>query len=61
MISKTQAADFNYMITKSIILSGGRAYGAIYMGVRKIIIDTSRGSELSEIEGSLLLALALCN
>ena len=61
MISKTQAIDFNYMITKSIILSGGRAYGSIYMGVRKIIIDTSRGSELSEIEGSLLLALALCN
>ena len=29
------------------------------MGLEKIIIDTSRVGELSEIQGALLLALAL--
>jgi len=40
-------------------LGGGKAYGAIYMGLKKNIIDTSRVGEISEIQGALLLALAL--
>jgi putative methanogen marker protein 4 len=40
-------------------LGNGKAYGAIYMGLRRVLIDTSRVGKLSEIYGGLVLALAL--
>ncbi len=40
-------------------LGGGKAYGAIYMGLNSTIIDTSRVGKISEIEGALILSLAL--
>ncbi len=40
-------------------LGGGRAYGAIYMGLEKVIIDTSRVGDLNEYHGAFLLALSL--
>jgi len=49
----------NLIYRTLVHLGGGRAYGAIYMGLKNVIIDTSRVAELSEIEGALLLALAL--
>lgn len=42
-------------------LGGGKAYGAIYMGLNSTIIDTSRVGKISEIEGALILSLALVN
>lgn len=42
-------------------LGGGKAYGAIYMGLDSTIIDTSRVGKISEIEGALILSLALVN
>ena len=49
----------NLIYRTLVHLGGGKAYGAIYMDLKKIIIDTSRVGELSEIQGALLLALAL--
>jgi putative methanogen marker protein 4 len=49
----------NLIYRTLVHLGGGKAYGAIYMGLKKSIIDTSRVAELSEIEGALILALAL--
>lgn len=49
----------NLIYRTLVHLGGGKAYGAIYMNLEKTIIDTSRVGELSEIQGALLLALAL--
>ena len=49
----------NLIYRTLVHLGGGKAYGAIYMGLRKIIIDTSRVSNETEIRGALILALAL--
>jgi putative methanogen marker protein 4 len=49
----------NLIYRTLVHLGGGKAYGAIYMGLNKIIIDTSRVGKISEIQGALLLALAL--
>jgi len=49
----------NLIYRTLVHLGGGKAYGAIYMGLKKTIIDTSRVGEISEIQGALLLALAL--
>ncbi len=49
----------NLIYRTLVHLGGGKAYGAIYMGIKKVIIDTSRVGEISEIQGALLLALAL--
>ena len=49
----------NLIYRTLVHLGGGKAYGAIYMGIEKIIIDTSRVGDLSEIYGALLLGLAL--
>ncbi len=49
----------NLIYRTLVHLGGGKAYGAIYIGIEKIIIDTSRVGEFSEIYGALLLALAL--
>jgi len=49
----------NLIYRTLVHLGGGKAYGAIYMNLENIIIDTSRVGEQSEIQGALLLALAL--
>ena len=49
----------NLIYRTLVHLGGGKAYGAIYMGLKKAIIDTSRVGEISEIHGAFLLALAL--
>ncbi len=49
----------NLIYRTLVHLGGGKAYGAIYMDVEPIIIDTSRVGDLSEIYGALTLALAL--
>lgn len=50
----------NLIYRTLVHLGKGKAYGAIYMGLDKIIIDTSRVGELSELIGALSLAYALC-
>ena len=49
----------NLIYRTLVHLGGGKAYGAIYMDLNKILIDTSRVGKISELEGALLLALAL--
>ncbi len=49
----------NLIYRTLVHLGGGKAYGAIYMDINRIIIDTSRVGNPSEIQGALLLALAL--
>ena len=49
----------NLIYRTLVHLGGGKAYGAIYMGLNYIIIDTSRVGNMTEIEGALVLALAL--
>ncbi|MHA2005912.1 MAG: methanogenesis marker protein Mmp4/MtxX [Promethearchaeota archaeon] len=49
----------NLIYRTLVHLGGGKAYGAIYMGLKKIIIDTSRVGDSTEIKGAFLLALAL--
>ncbi|KKN21220.1 hypothetical protein LCGC14_0927590 [marine sediment metagenome] len=49
----------NLIYRTLVHLGGGKAYGAIYMGLNNNIIDTSRLGEISEIQGALLIALAL--
>jgi len=49
----------NLIYRTLVHLGGGKAYGAIYTGIDKVIIDTSRVGEFSEIYGALLLGLAL--
>ena len=49
----------NLIYRTLVHLGGGKAYGAIYMDLTQVIIDTSRVGNLSEIHGALILALAL--
>ncbi len=49
----------NLIYRTLVHLGGGKAYGAIYMGLGNTIIDTSRVGDFSEIQGALLLAHAL--
>ena len=49
----------NLIYRTLVHLGGGKAYGAIYMGLKNPIIDTSRVGNFSEIYGALILALAL--
>ncbi len=49
----------NLIYRTLVHLGGGKAYGAIYMGIDKTIIDTSRVGDHSEFYGALVLALAL--
>jgi len=48
----------NLIYRTLVHLGGGKAYGAIYMGIDYNIIDTSRVGEFSEIYGGFILALA---
>jgi putative methanogen marker protein 4 len=50
----------NLIYRTLVHLGGGKAFGAIYMGnFKKVIIDTSRVGDTSEIFGALILAQAL--
>ncbi len=49
----------NLIYRTLVHLGGGKAHGAIYMGVNEVIIDTSRVGNLNEIKGALTLAIAL--
>ncbi|MFX0043548.1 MAG: methanogenesis marker protein Mmp4/MtxX [Candidatus Hodarchaeota archaeon] len=49
----------NLIYRTLVHLGGGKAYGAIYMGLNNTIIDTSRVGNISEIQGALILAIAL--
>jgi putative methanogen marker protein 4 len=49
----------NLIYRTLVHLGGGKAFGAIYLGMDPIIIDTSRVGKSSEIEGALVLANAL--
>ena len=49
----------NLIYRTLVHLGGGKAYGAIYMGIKSTIIDTSRVGNYSEIYGALTLAAAL--
>jgi putative methanogen marker protein 4 len=51
----------NLIYRTLVHLGGGKAYGAIYMGIDYKIIDTSRVGDFTEIYGALILALALSN
>jgi putative methanogen marker protein 4 len=49
----------NLIYRTLVHLGGGKAFGAIYLGMKPIIIDTSRVGKSLEIEGALILANAL--
>ncbi|MFX1590794.1 MAG: methanogenesis marker protein Mmp4/MtxX, partial [Promethearchaeota archaeon] len=49
----------NLIYRTLVHLGGGKAYGAIYMGLDHVIIDTSRVGSQSEIYGALIIAQAL--
>ena len=49
----------NLIYRTLVHLGGGKAYGAIYMGVDYAIVDTSRVGDISEIRGALILAQCL--
>jgi len=49
----------NLIYRTLVHLGGGKAYGAIYMGIKHVLIDTSRVGNLDEIKGAILLAIAL--
>lgn len=49
----------NLIYRTLVHLGGGKAYGAIYLGLGSTIIDTSRVGKTSEIEGALILSLGL--
>jgi predicted methyltransferase MtxX (methanogen marker protein 4) len=51
----------NLIYRTLVHLGGGKAYGAIYMGIDYKIVDTSRVGDFTEIYGGLILALALSN
>jgi putative methanogen marker protein 4 len=48
----------NLIYRTLVHLGGGKAYGAIYLGLKTLIIDTSRVGNISEIEGALRIAKA---
>jgi len=49
----------NLIYRTLVHLGGGKAYGAVYLGLEKIIIDTSRTGNESEIIGAIKIALSL--
>lgn len=61
LIVAPEGISGNLIYRTLVHLGGGKAYGAIYMGLNQTIIDTSRVGNLSEIYGALVLALALSN
>lgn len=59
LIIAPEGISGNLIYRTLVHLGGGKAYGAIYMGINRVIIDTSRVGNFSEIIGALYLALAL--
>ncbi|MFO8018343.1 MAG: methanogenesis marker protein Mmp4/MtxX [Promethearchaeia archaeon] len=59
LIIAPEGISGNLIYRTLVHLGGGKAYGAIYMGLDDVIIDTSRVGAKSEIYGALVLALAL--
>ena len=49
----------NLIYRTLVHLGGGKAYGAIYMDLNKVIIDTSRVGDVSEYLGALIMAKSL--
>ena len=49
----------NLIYRTLVHLGGVKAHGAIYLGLEKIIIDTSRAGNVSEIIGAIIIALSL--
>ncbi len=49
----------NLIYRTLVHLGGGKAHGAVYLGLEKIIIDTSRACNVSEIIGAIMIALSL--
>jgi putative methanogen marker protein 4 len=49
----------NLIYRTLVHLGGGKAYGALYLGLEKLIIDTSRVGNISEIIGAIKIALSL--
>ena len=49
----------NLIYRTLVHLGGGKAYGAIYMDLNKVMIDTSRVGDASEYLGALIMAKAL--
>jgi putative methanogen marker protein 4 len=49
----------NLIYRTLVHLGGGKAYGAIYMDINKVIIDTSRVGDTSEYLGALIMAKSL--
>lgn len=49
----------NLIYRTLVHLGGGKAHGAVYLGLEKIIIDTSRAGNVSEIIGAIIIALSL--
>lgn len=48
----------NLIYRTLVHLGGGKAYGAIYLDLEMLIVDTSRVGKIFEIEGALLLSKA---
>jgi predicted methyltransferase MtxX (methanogen marker protein 4) len=59
LIIAPEGISGNLIYRTLVHLGNGKAYGAIYMDINKVIIDTSRVGKLSEITGALKLALSL--
>ena len=59
LIIAPEGISGNLIYRTLVHLGSGKAYGAIYMDIDRIIIDTSRVGKLSEIIGAFKLALAL--
>lgn len=59
LIIAPEGISGNLIYRTLVHLGSGKAYGAIYMDINHVIIDTSRVGKLSEIIGAFKLALAL--
>ncbi|MBY9003212.1 MAG: methanogenesis marker protein Mmp4/MtxX [Candidatus Lokiarchaeota archaeon] len=49
----------NLIYRTLVHLGGGKAHGAVYLGLEKIVIDTSRVGNVSEIKGAIKIAISL--
>ncbi|MFX0033744.1 MAG: methanogenesis marker protein Mmp4/MtxX [Candidatus Hodarchaeota archaeon] len=58
LIIAPEGISGNLIYRTLVHLGGGKAYGAIYIGINYTIIDTSRVGKPSEIKGALDLALS---
>jgi len=59
LILAPEGISGNLIYRTLVHLGAGKAYGAVYMGLPRILVDTSRVGNLSEIYGALILAYSL--